>query len=181
MYRGECYCTDDPGNPVNVSDCGYNCFGDPTSFCGGEKNGTRLHSVYGTGRWNIFLPLMISSVTIYYVRPKVPRAGSWSAWGSLRLCGSEEDCVYTRTRTCDSPTPFFGGQCEGEAEYKGGEQLSSSRVIWAWHYNPPAPQARGGLKEIIQFFSYRLAKPLKPIKFPKVEKSDANSHFSGQK
>ena len=32
----------------------------------------------------------------------------------------------------------------------------------------------GGLKEIIQFSSYRLAKPLKPIKFPKVEKSEAN-------
>ena len=41
-------------------------------------------------------------------------------------------------------------------------------------YTPPAPQARGGLKEIIQFFSYRLAKPLKPIFFPKVEKSEAN-------
>ena len=40
--------------------------------------------------------------------------------------------------------------------------------------NPPAPQARGGLKEIIQFSSYRLAKPLKPIFFPKVAKSDAN-------
>ena len=41
-------------------------------------------------------------------------------------------------------------------------------------YNPPAPQARGGLKENIQFFSYRLAKPSKPIFFPKVEKSEAN-------
>ena len=40
--------------------------------------------------------------------------------------------------------------------------------------NPPAPQARGGLKENIQFFSYRLAKPSKPIFFPKVEKSEAN-------
>ena len=42
------------------------------------------------------------------------------------------------------------------------------------YYNPPAPQARGGLKENIQFFSYRLAKPSKPIFFPKVAKSEAN-------
>ena len=42
--------------------------------------------------------------------------------------------------------------------------------------NPPA--ARGGLKEIIQICSYRLAKPLKQIKLPKVAKSEANSHFS---
>ena len=41
-------------------------------------------------------------------------------------------------------------------------------------YNPPAPQARGGLKENIQIFSYRLAKPSKPIFFPKVAKSEAN-------
>ena len=40
------------------------------------------------------------------------------------------------------------------------------------NYNLPA--ARGGLKENIQFFSYRLAKPSKPIFFPKVEKSEAN-------
>ena len=38
---------------------------------------------------------------------------------------------------------------------------------------PPAP-ARGGLKVIIQICSYRLAKPLKPIFFLKVEKSGAN-------
>ena len=36
-------------------------------------------------------------------------------------------------------------------------------------YNPPA---RGGLKEKIQIFSYRLAKPSKPIFFPKVAKSE---------
>ena len=47
--------------------------------------------------------------------------------------------------------------------------------------NPPAPQARGGLKVDIQIFSYRLAKPSKPVFFPKVEKSDANWRFSGQK
>jgi len=37
-----------------------------------------------------------------------------------------------------------------------------------------AAEARGGLKENIQFFSYRLAKPSKPIFFPKVAKSEAN-------
>ena len=41
-------------------------------------------------------------------------------------------------------------------------------------YNPPAPQALGGLKVDIQIFSYRLAKPSKPVFSPKVEKSDAN-------
>ena len=40
---------------------------------------------------------------------------------------------------------------------------------------------RKRLKEIIQIVSYRLAKPLKPIFSPKVEKSDAKSQFLGQK
>ena len=34
--------------------------------------------------------------------------------------------------------------------------------------------ALGGLKVNIQILSYRLAKPSKPVFFPKVEKSDAN-------
>ena len=51
-FRGECYCTEDPGSAgnVSVSDCGFNCFGDPTTLCGGEKNNIKLYSVYGTGR-----------------------------------------------------------------------------------------------------------------------------------
>ena len=48
--RGECYCTEDPGIPGTVFDCGYRCFGDPTTFCGGVKNNTKLYSVFGTGR-----------------------------------------------------------------------------------------------------------------------------------
>ena len=39
-------------------------------------------------------------------------------------------------------------------------------------------QVHGGLKVNIQFFSYRLAKPSKPIFFPKVAKSEANWRFS---
>ena len=54
-----------------------------------------------------------------YARPKIPRAGSWSDWGAWRACGSGEDCGYTRTRACDNPTPLFGGECQGEAQYKG--------------------------------------------------------------
>ena len=40
-------------------------------------------------------------------------------------------------------------------------------------YNPPAPLGAGGLKVNIQIFSYRLAKPSKPVFFPKVAKSEA--------
>ena len=45
------------------------------------------------------------------------------------------------------------------------------------------PPRWGGLKVNIQFFSYsyRLAKPSKPIFFPKVEKSEAIWRFPGQK
>ena len=52
--------------------------------------------------------------------------------------------------------------------------LFNDQMSDLWFYNPPAPQARGGWKVIVQFSSYRLAKPLKPIFFPKVAKSEAN-------
>ena len=41
-------------------------------------------------------------------------------------------------------------------------------------FNNKNPGYNHGLKENIQFFSYRLAKPSKPIFFPKVAKSEAN-------
>ena len=73
--------------------------------------------------------------------------------------------------------------CKGESPSPSSPyNLAKSKYNHLWKsdlydlsvYNPPAPQARGGLKENIQFFSYRLPKPSKPIFFPKVEKSDAN-------
>ena len=51
-----------------------------------------------------------------YSRPKIPKAGSWSDWGSWQPQGSDK---MTRTRVCDSPAPMFGGKFEGEAEEIG--------------------------------------------------------------
>ena len=51
-----------------------------------------------------------------FSRPKIPKAGSWSDWGSWQQQGSNE---MIRTRACDSPAPMFGGKCEGEAEQIG--------------------------------------------------------------
>ena len=53
--RGECYCTDDPGMPDDDSECRYNCLGDPTTICGGERNTIQYNSVYGTGRLGLYL------------------------------------------------------------------------------------------------------------------------------
>ena len=52
--------------------------------------------------------------------------------------------------------------------------ITTTYILIRYELYNSFPAARGGLKEIIQFSSYRLAKPLKPIKFPKVEKSEAN-------
>ena len=46
--------------------------------------------------------------------------------------------------------------------------------VLGWFYYVPMPKCC----TFSQFSSYRLAKPLKPIFFPKVAKSEANSHFS---
>ena len=51
-----------------------------------------------------------------YFRPKTPKAGSWSDWGSWQPQGSDR---MIRTRACDSPAPMLGGKCEGEAEEIG--------------------------------------------------------------
>ena len=118
MYiRGECYCTEDPRHPGANAICDYRCFGDPTTFCGGEKESTLYYSVYGTGRY-ITTQTTLMSFETFNTRPKTPRAGSWSPWSAWRECSSGEDCVYTRTRACNNPTPLFGGRdCEGEAGY----------------------------------------------------------------
>lgn len=43
--------------------------------------------------------------------------GGWSMWGPWSECSVTCDTgVVTRTRTCDSPRPLFGGrECEGSA------------------------------------------------------------------
>ena len=40
-------------------------------------------------------------------RPKTPIDGGWSQWTSWSSCQS--NCRQQRNRTCDSPTPLFGG------------------------------------------------------------------------
>ena len=52
-----------------------------------------------------------------YSRPKIPKAGSWSDWGSWQIL--DDDTEMTRTRACDSPAPMWGGKCEAEAEEIG--------------------------------------------------------------
>ena len=45
-------------------------------------------------------------------RPQTPIDGGWSDWTSWSSCQS--NCRKQRNRTCDSPTPFFGGDdCPG--------------------------------------------------------------------
>ena len=69
---------------------------------------------------------------------------------------------------------------EPDSSRQGQAQEFGSRFLDFGLITPP-PAAWGSLKENIQIFSYRLAKPSKPIFFPKVEKSDANWRFLGQK
>ena len=71
---------------------------------------------------------------------------------SVHSKSAEEDSAIGCQHSC---ADYLCG--EGESGFDSGEG-----------------EARGGLKVDIQIFSYRLAKPSKPIFFPKVEKSDAN-------
>ena len=45
-------------------------------------------------------------------RPKTPIDGGWSSWTSWSSC--QMNCRQQRNRTCDFPTPLFGGaDCPG--------------------------------------------------------------------
>ena len=59
--------------------------------------------------------------------------------------------------------------------------LNSINAPFKLYITPRVTRRGGGLKVNVQICSYRLAKPTKPIFFPKVEKSYANWCFSGQK
>ena len=49
---------------------------------------------------------------MYIFSPKIPQDGAWTAWGNWSTCQS--NCRSTRSRTCDFPTPMFGGaDCTG--------------------------------------------------------------------
>ena len=85
-----------------------------------EGKKTTLSYTRSMAQGGKFFPsLMPCREMFHFARPKTPRAGSWSDWGAWRVCSSGEECVYTRTRACDSPAPLFGGECQGEAVYKG--------------------------------------------------------------
>ena len=107
--RSRCYCTDSPGTKVNTSLCSYDCKGAPNKKCGqGSSNGYK--SVYGTGR---FVLKSLKQNKSYYFRPKVKVNGTWTEWTEWSKCNT--DCRKTRKRTCDNPTPMFGGSnCSGE-------------------------------------------------------------------
>ena len=116
-------------------------------------------------------------------RGQMTQARAWGAVSAVQSqdyypwCRSTPGTMYKGTdyerkifvRSFGKMESFFCWLCNGHIKC-----ISSILVNVTYGYTPPAPQARGGLKEIIQFSSYRLAKPLKPIFLPKVEKSEAN-------
>ena len=56
--------------------------------------------------------LKIELKDILNCRPKTPIDGGWSQWTSWSSCQS--NCRQQRNRTCDSPSPLFGGvECPG--------------------------------------------------------------------
>ena len=62
---------------------------------------------------NISLPLqyfLIQLMILFLVLPPVD--GGWGDWSVWSICGS--DCLKTKYRSCDSPTPSNGGKgCQG--------------------------------------------------------------------
>ena len=62
---------------------------------------------------NISLPLqyfLIQLMILFLVLPPVD--GAWGGWSVWSTCGS--DCLKTKYRSCDSPTPSNGGKgCQG--------------------------------------------------------------------
>ena len=112
-----CVCGYAPGGKANESACSTDCPGDSTYKCGGiimrenycyeSSNDTYYDceqsfiSVYGTGR------------------QLTPIDGEWSHWSYTNCTNGQ----YTRSRTCDYPSPFAGGaDCTGDSE----ETLSCS-------------------------------------------------------
>ena len=100
-----CSCGNIPGALVNNSFCNKPCDGDQNKICGSGIS--PLHnSVFATGRWcNIKSNLCVKLLIIR--RMSTPIDGGWSTWTSWSSCQS--NCRQQRNRTCDSPTPLFGG------------------------------------------------------------------------
>ena len=100
-----CSCGNIPGALINNSFCNKPCDGDQNKICG--SGSSPLHnSVFATGRWcNIKSNLWVKFLIIR--RMSTPIDGGWSTWTSWSSCQS--NCRQQRNRTCDSPTPLFGG------------------------------------------------------------------------